>query len=88
MGLGDNIFYCKGFSGLLNSAKTNLKNKNGKKVPNCVPIQNQKLKQIDGKEAYDTIEEALAVAKEMGCEGYHEHEEDGVHCHDDAATIE
>lgn len=55
-----------------------MKNKNGKKVPNCVPIQNQKLKQIDGKEAYDTIEEALAVAKEMGCEGYHEHEEAGV----------
>jgi hypothetical protein len=29
--------------------------------------------QIDGRVAYETIEEAEAVAKEMGCEGYHEH---------------
>ena len=36
------------------------------------------LKKIDGKEAYKTIEEAEAKAKEQGCEGYHEHEEDGV----------
>jgi len=34
--------------------------------------------QIDGKTAYDTIEEAEAEAKKMGCEGYHEHEVDGV----------
>ena len=34
--------------------------------------------QIDGKTAYDTIEEAEAEAKKMGCEGYHEHEEGGV----------
>ena len=26
---------------------------------------------------FDTKEEAIAVAKEMGCEGYHEHELDG-----------
>jgi len=35
-------------------------------------------KQIDGKTAYDTIEEAEKVAEEMGCEGHHEHEVDGV----------
>jgi hypothetical protein len=33
--------------------------------------------QIDGRVAYETIEEAEAVAKEMGCEGYHEHTLDG-----------
>jgi len=36
------------------------------------------LKKIDGKDAYKTIEEAEAKAKEQGCEGHHEHEEDGV----------
>ena len=34
-------------------------------------------KEIDGKTAYDTKEEAETVAKEMGCAGYHEHEIDG-----------
>ena len=33
--------------------------------------------QIDGRTAYETIEEAEAAAKEMDCEGYHEHEQDG-----------
>ena len=28
---------------------------------------------IDGKKAYETIEQALEAAKEMGCEGYHVH---------------
>ena len=32
---------------------------------------------IDGKPVYDTKEEALAQAKELGCEGYHEHEYEG-----------
>ena len=36
------------------------------------------LKKIDGIEAYNTIEEAEAKALEQGCEGHHEHEEDGV----------
>jgi len=36
-----------------------------------------KLKKIDGIEAYKTIEEAEAKALEQGCQGYHEHEEDG-----------
>ncbi len=34
-------------------------------------------KKIDGKEVYETIEEAEAKANELGCMGYHEHEEDG-----------
>ena len=33
---------------------------------------------IDGKKAFDTKEEAISVAKEMGCSGYHEHDLDGV----------
>tara|TARA_B100000768_G_scaffold55283_1_gene53798 strand:- start:3086 stop:5092 length:2007 start_codon:yes stop_codon:yes gene_type:complete len=36
------------------------------------------LKKIDGKDAYKTIEEAEAKAKEQNCEGHHEHEEDGI----------
>ena len=36
------------------------------------------LKKIDGIEAYNTIEEAEAKALEQGCQGHHEHEEDGV----------
>jgi hypothetical protein len=36
------------------------------------------LKKIDGIEVYKTKEEAEAKALEQGCEGYHEHEEDGV----------
>ena len=34
-------------------------------------------KQIDGRTAFDTKEEAEAVAKEMGCKGHHTHELDG-----------
>tara|TARA_B100000767_G_scaffold168583_1_gene157848 strand:+ start:28 stop:945 length:918 start_codon:yes stop_codon:yes gene_type:complete len=36
-----------------------------------------KVGMIDGKPVYDTIEEALASAKTLGCEGYHEHELEG-----------
>ena len=32
---------------------------------------------IDGKKAYETIEQALEAAKELGCEGYHVHEVEG-----------
>ena len=35
------------------------------------------LKEIDGKQAFETREEAEAIAKLAGCEGYHTHEEDG-----------
>ena len=34
-------------------------------------------KEIDGKIAYETIKEAEDKANEIGCMGYHEHEEDG-----------
>ena len=33
---------------------------------------------IDGKKGFDTKEEAVKVAKEMGCPGYHEHDLNGV----------
>jgi hypothetical protein len=33
---------------------------------------------IDGQKAYDTKEEAIKVAEEKGCGGYHEHEVEGV----------
>ena len=53
---------------------------NGVLVPNCVPEKMSKdLAKIvkDGKPLFDTIEEAERVAKEIGCEGYHEHDIDG-----------
>ena len=37
----------------------------------------EELKEIDGKQAYETIEEAEAKALEQDCEGHHEHIEDG-----------
>jgi hypothetical protein len=43
-----------------------------------VEMQKFNLKMIDGKEAFDTKEEAEKVAKEMGCGGSHEHEVEGV----------
>ena len=43
-----------------------------------VEMEKFSLKMIDGKEAYTTKEKAIEVAEEMGCGGYHEHEEDGV----------
>ena len=36
-----------------------------------------KVGDIDGMPVFDTIEDAEAAAKEMGCEGYHEHELNG-----------
>ena len=36
-----------------------------------------KVGNIDGKPVFDTIEEAKAHAKTIGCEGYHEHEYEG-----------
>ena len=43
-----------------------------------VEMEKLALKMIDGKKAYDTKEEAIAKAEEMGCGGYHEHEVEGV----------
>ena len=37
-----------------------------------------KLKKIDGQDVFPTKEQAIEKAKEMGCEGYHEHEENGM----------
>jgi len=37
-----------------------------------------KLKKIDGQEVYSTKEEAIEKAKELGCEGYHEHKEEDI----------
>jgi hypothetical protein len=36
-----------------------------------------KVGMIDGKPVFDTIEEALASAKSLGCDGYHEHDYEG-----------
>ena len=33
------------------------------------------LKKIDGRQVYETIEEAEAMAEQMGCKGHHEHKE-------------
>ena len=43
-----------------------------------VEMEKFNLKMIDGKQAYETKEEAEAKAKEMGCGGSHEHEVEGV----------
>tara|TARA_R110000796_G_scaffold48413_2_gene116053 strand:+ start:526 stop:2580 length:2055 start_codon:yes stop_codon:yes gene_type:complete len=43
-----------------------------------IELSNVGLKIIDGKQAYDTKEEAIKVAEEQGCGGYHEHEVEGV----------
>ena len=43
-----------------------------------VEMQKFNLKMIDGKQAYNTKEEAIEKAEEMGCGGYHEHEVEGV----------
>lgn len=55
-----------------------MKLKNGVLVPNCVKIKEDMAKIIkDNKPLFDSIEEAEKVAKQIGCEGYHEHEIDG-----------
>ena len=43
-----------------------------------VEMEKFSLKKIDGKQAYETKEEAEKVADEMGCGGYHEHDVEGV----------
>ena len=42
-----------------------------------VEMEKRSLKKIDGESVFKTKEEAIDAAKEKGCEGYHEHEEDG-----------
>lgn len=41
-----------------------------------------KIGEIDGMPIFETKEEAIEVAKEMGCEGYHEHEGGFMPCSD------
>ena len=43
-----------------------------------VEMEKLALKKIDGKQAYETKEEAIKVAEEMGCGGYHEHDVEGI----------
>jgi len=51
-----------------------------------------KVGMIDGKPVFDTIEEAEAHAKSIGCEGYHEHELEGqtvyMACKDHSSATE
>ncbi len=55
-----------------------MKEKDGKLVPNCVKIKDGMAKiEKDGKPLFDTKEEAEKVAKQIGCEGSHEHDIDG-----------
>ena len=54
--------------------------KNGRRVPNCIPIENSvnfDAIEIDGKIAFDNILAAIMFAQEIGCEGYHKHEYEG-----------
>jgi len=59
------------------------KMKNGKKVPNCVPMNSQKLETmvvnedyavIDDRLAYSTQEKAEEMAANLGCSGFHSHD--------------
>ena len=43
-----------------------------------VEMQKFNLKMIDGKQAYETKEEAIKIAEAAGCGGYHEHKVEGV----------
>ena len=49
------------------------------KLKSLDQLKDQKLASIviDGKRAYDTKQEAIIKAEEMGCEGFHEHELEG-----------
>ena len=61
--------------------------KNGRTVPNCIPIENFEsalteeiiksefniVTRIEGIPVYSMKEEAIAKSKEIGCTGYHEH---------------
>ena len=59
------------------------KMKNGRKVPNCVPMNSQKLETmvvnedyavIDDRLAYSTQEKAGEMAASLGCSGFHSHD--------------
>ena len=50
-----------------------MKPKNGRMVPNCIPIDATDITQ-NGKPLFRTIEEAEAAARKIGCKGSHPHE--------------
>jgi len=63
-----------------------MKMKNGRRVPNCVPLESQELKTmiidtemaiIDDRLAYSSQTKAEEKAKDLGCEGFHTHDLDG-----------
>ncbi len=75
--------------------------KNGRKVPNCVPMSSQKLETmvvnedyavIDDRLAYSTQEKAEEMAANLNCSGFHIHELDGKNwympCEDHSLTDE
>ena len=63
-----------------------MKMKNGRRVPNCVPLESQELKTmiidtemaiIDDRLAYSSQTKAEEKAKDLGCEGFHTHDLEG-----------
>ena len=64
------------------------KTKNGRKVPNCVPIEakeeletriiDDEIAIIDDRLAYSTQEKAEEIAKNLNCSGFHTHDLDGM----------
>ena len=57
---------------------SDIQNKDEIEEETGVKMEKLNLKMIDGKQAYETKEEAEAKAEEMGCGGSHEHEVEGV----------
>ena len=62
------------------------KMKNGRRVPNCVPLESQELKTmvldsemaiIEDRLAYSSQTKAEEMARNLGCEGFHTHDLDG-----------
>ena len=63
-----------------------MKMKNGRRVPNCVPLESQELKTmiidtemaiIDDRLAYSSQTKAEEKAKDLGCKGFHTHDLEG-----------
>ena len=55
-----------------------MKPKNGRMVPNCIPVQNTKMAiMYEGKPLFNTVKEAEEAAELIGCSGSHPHEVEG-----------
>jgi len=55
-----------------------MKPKNGRMVPNCIPVQNTKMAiMYEGKPLFNTAKEAEEAAELIGCSGSHPHEVEG-----------